>query len=944
MRNRSWLSVLGLLLFSAVLLADGPNETGAMAELANRFLEQSASDPQIIKSLSAQLATLPGSSVISEAQVVPVLHLLQSASTPAQRAAAFFSAQSLIQTAENVKLLDSRLSRPQVEKTFNLISNFANKAARQALEVSETASVVSAVNKLSELAALTARRDMTASLVLRAKIYARYQAGVPASAISQLEELFLEINAATEAASLENFDLRLLEAVQRISPSAQTLGEAVDQWHAQLKTHFSEANPETLLVLAPDQIRSELYETAQAIRRVIPRLKKELEAQSGVVDRTFFGLTSQSLEALHLVDGTLERIAERMRRMTEPSELERVWQSRHLMKLVATMALEASLSKSQTAPALANILSTRVEQIWHKNEPFLSPDALHEVHQLINQQTSESWVRAFINRRMAVVYAQSALLLGEAISVPFTWGASAAAMPATLQAIVTGLQVAGKTALIATSSLNIADRVVQDGVKAIINPSSALDALTIVMLLPRPLVARDWFHEVGRMAVVGHASFGAYQLAFAENIASTLRQQGYAATADDIRRQALGHLAQAFLLGIVEWNEVHRTGLVTSNPLSVLQERFRYMVFPHQAFMDTFKSLAPALGTPLAGAASVLPALQYVAYDYLLASESLMYFYASTDFGYFNHIQKHQPYPELEAGESAVTFIGFDEADLLYAGSHSVDSHRLEREKYGDRYFVYDFNSRQDFLQKLEQHAKLHGPIKYLRIMTHGLPGKLYTSDVAAAAVDDVNEHQSKAEKEGWIDTAWLKENKTRLNSFASWGIAPEARVVLFACLVGANMDSPVPGIKADAGDEFLTAFAKTLLPRGGLIDSSIRFLMGLDTIFGGLLNYSARKEIRPILPVQLYRPENGNTFVVDESLRNKVTEGVLAAAPPNGLVAADPTEMIQYSASRLWNMLTQLHQLGYRYGIQLEGPWWSTPRYKHAKVEPGGEVFITTF
>jgi hypothetical protein len=1008
MRRSRWGQALVFIVLSATALScpqdvldslvssnDTP-ETGVMAEFANCLLQQSASDPKIIQQLNTQISALAQSTSLTQEQLAPVINLLKTASSPEQRAAAFFSTHALIQTAETTQLLDSPTSRLRAEQTVSLILEFVRKSSLQKSSVGDAASVANAVNELSQLASLTARRDMAASIALRAKIYSRFFKNTKTEpSLSSFDDLFTEMNDAVNSDSinekqLEDFDRRILEEIQKISPSAKTIAEALDSWHSQLKNVFpsassqspSEIDTKALLALAPDHLRSEVNEMAQAIRKIIPKIKREIEKSSGLIDRSFVGLTSQSLQAVTEVDRALEGLTVRVRRITEPQELERLWQSRNLIQLIATTALEASLTKSRTALGLSSVLSSGLARVSQDDESFLSPEALHQVHELIKQQTSESWVRAFINRKMAVVYAQSALLLGEAISIPFTWGASTAAMPATLQAIVTGLQLAGRTALIATSSLNIADKVAQDGVKALVNPSSALDALTIVMLLPRPVPGPVdasswlgkalqtgnnqvalWLHEAGRMAVVGHTAFGAYQLAFAENIATTLRQQGYSATPADIRLQALGHFAQAFLLGVVEWQTYQRSQalggahhsemVAQANPLSVLEKRLRYMVFPHHAFTDTFKSLSPVLGTPLAGAVSILPAVQYVAYDYLLASESLMYFYASTDAGYFNHIQNRQAYPDLEKGETAVTFIGFDEADLLYAGSHSIDSHRLEREKYGDRYFIYDFQSRQDFLKKIQEHAKAHGPIKYLRIMTHGLPGKLYTGDVAAAAVDNVKENQSKAEKEGWIDSAWLKENKQVLQSFSSWGMAPQARVVFFACLVGANMDTGLPGIEASAGDDFLTAFGETFLSKGGLIDSSIRFLMGIDTIFGGLLNWSAREEIlhnnesmkhQPVLPLRLYRPEENNTFVVDESLRNKVSEGIFAAAKAEGLVAADPSEMLQYSAERMWNMLTQLHQLGYRYGVQLEGPWWSTPRYKHAEVAPGGKVVIHTY
>ncbi|MFM8314128.1 MAG: hypothetical protein ACKOA8_07560, partial [Deltaproteobacteria bacterium] len=394
------------------------------------------------------------------------------------------------------------------------------------------------------------------------------------------------------------------------------------------------------------------------------------------------------------------------------------------------------------------------------------------------------------------------------------------------------------------SVLNISDRYSQEGIKGLANPSSALDALTILMMLPRPIPGpvdaqtwlgraaqggrnqvAAWLHEASRIAIVGHTAFGAYQLTFADRIAASLRAQGYAATADDVRRQALGHLAQAFLLGVVEFGEYQRglarggehysKMLSETNPINVFARRIRNMVFPHEAALSAFKSLAPVIGKPLAGVASVVPALGYLAYDYLVASEAMMYFYAGTDLGYFSHIQKNQEYPELQEGESAVTFIGFDTADMLYVGSHSVDSQVNETQKYGDKHFVYDFSSREDFLNKLEQHARVHGRVKYLRIMTHGIPGKLYTGDVAAAAVDETGDREEMAQREGWIDTAWLKANSSKIQKLASTSMAPGARVVLFACLVGANLDEAMPGLEQKAGENLLKALGENLLVQG---------------------------------------------------------------------------------------------------------------------------------
>lgn len=998
-------------------------DAGQLAVLAGCVIKQASSDNELLSGLSVAVSNLAASGQVSAGHAAAVNALVAMApGNQATGAASFFAAGALVRAAEAARLFDSPTSKSRAQDVYGAIADFAQRARNRlgGTAAAEDALIISAggslaaemnqislrVNRLSKEAAIVARRDMAASVALRAKTAVRQglgngSAAEMAGAIATLDSLFTEANeyafrAGAELATndsvaaddwMASFDRRTLDAVHQISPETAGISEALESWHAGLREKHGDmvassaeaSSPGVLVDLAPDQMRSELFETTEALRRVIPEVRKEIEKSSGVIDRSAFGHTSSSLAALNVTDQVLVGAGLRLRRLTSPDELLRAWEARHLMKLLVTWTLEASAAKSRTAPRLVEVLTLAMRRLTEAGSTFLRMEDLHELHGIIEDQNSENWVRAFVNRRMAVVYAQSAILLGEAIAVPFTFGGSSAAMPATLHAIVVGLQVAGKATLVVTSSLNIADRYVQDGVKGLVNPASALDALTIVMLMPRPIPgpvdAQSWFgralqsarnrtagwmHDAGRLAVAGHAAFGAYQLAFAGHIAGTLRQQGYQVSEAEIRIQALAHFGQAFLLGVVEWGEYRRgqalggdhfnAVMSASNPIKAFARRLRNMVFPHEAAINTFNSLAPVIGKPLAGAAAIVPAAAYVAYDYVIASEAMMYFYAGSDYGYFAHNRQHADYPELAPGETAVTFIGFDEADMLYAGAHSVDAHMVETSKYGSRYFVYDYRSRDEFLKRLEQHARDHGPVKYLRIMTHGLPGKLYTGDVAnSAAVDDTDGASDTAQRDGWIDAGWMRANGDRIRQIAAASMAPGARAVLFACLVGANLDKAAPGIAQDAGDDFLRAMGETLLSRGGLIDSSVRFLIGMDTVYGGLLNWSARDEAvrnarstghNPVLPVQLFRSGTGGMLERDDGLRDRMAEAVLAAASGDGIVAAESdwaksSEMLQYAAARLWRMVTQLHKLGIRYGIQLEGPWWSTPRFKHAVVVP---------
>ena len=1006
--------------------AQGEFTPGVMAAISECLVRGAINDESTKGELRVALQSLSQRGLASHDELKPVVDLIgNTRNQPARSAAAIFAANSMIQIAEASRLLDSRMGRVRTADARLAVAEFARSAngtsgdsvdgmIHNAQEIrSRTAEIAAQVDAVGKISAITSRRDMAASLTLRLRNYSRRSGGAYDAAAMDLQKLFEEanqeanwresawINAQGDREAAANwtvsFDTRLMAILKTVSPQANTPSEAVEIWHAALLKARPEAlagnsktrEPGVLIELAADQMRSEIYETAEAIRRAIPEIRKSVEQSSGLYDRSMFGFTQEALAALTNADQILEGAALRIRRSTDPDELLKAWQAKDQIKLLATWTLEASAGKSKTAGRLATVFASAVSRLWQPGLMFLRMEDLHQIHGIIEDQNSENWVRAYVNRQMAVVYAQSALLLGEAIAVPFTLGGSSAAMPATLHAIVVGLQVAGKATLVVSSSLNIADRYIQTGVKGLINPASALDALTIVMLLPRPIPgpvdaqswfgrmlqsgrnqAAGWMHEAGRFAVVGHTAFGAYQLAFADHIASTLRLQGLQASAAEVRRQAFGHFAQAFLLGVVEWGEYRRgqnlggdshTQMVAStNPITIFAKRLRNMVFPHKAAIDAYNSLAPVIGAPLAGAVSVLPAAGYVAYDYVIASEAMMYFYAGSDFGYFAHNRKQQEYPELAAGETAVSFVGFDEPDMLYAGAHAIDVHRLEMEKYGNRYFIYDYHSRDEFLAKLSEHGRKHGPVKYMRIMTHGLPGKLYTADVQASA----GEGEDTAQRDGWIDAGWLRKNGDKIRDVAGSSMAPGARAVLFACLVGANMDVPAPGLAENAGDDFLRAFGETILHKGGLVDASVRFLIGMDTVYGSMMNWAARDEVirsggiqhQPILPLNLYRNGKSGLLEADEQLRQQMAAAVVSAATGEGVVAAgddagwsESAEMLQYAAERMWRMMTQLHKLGIRYGIQLEGPWWSTPRYKHAHVEPaangvGVQIKITQF
>src|SRR5690606_29876234 len=85
-----------------------------------------------------------------------------------------------------------------------------------------------------------------------------------------------------------------------------------------------------------------------------------------------------------------------------------------------------------------------------------------------------------------------------------------------------------------------------------------------------------------------------------------------------------------------------------------------------------------------------------------------------------------------------------------------------------------------------------------------------------------------------WIDIEWLRNNKAKLMNDAKDIFAQDARIVLFSCLTGANLDEKSPlnflpknlakhfpdsEYPKDSGDVFLAEFGDAFLVNGGRID-----------------------------------------------------------------------------------------------------------------------------
>jgi hypothetical protein len=100
--------------------------------------------------------------------------------------------------------------------------------------------------------------------------------------------------------------------------------------------------------------------------------------------------------------------------------------------------------------------------------------------------------------------------------------------------------------------------------------------------------------------------------------------------------------------------------------------------------------------------------------------------------------------------------------------------------------------------------------------MTHGRPGMLYTQMADGTAGGSTEQAVSLNLKtflgSGWMDREWLTHNRKVLREAARKAFAPDARIILWACLSGANFDPPMSTDQEQAevpiniGDQFIAA------------------------------------------------------------------------------------------------------------------------------------------
>jgi hypothetical protein len=755
-----------------------------------------------------------------------------------------------------------------------------------------------------------------------------------------------------------------------------------------------------LAALAPDVMQTKAQNLAGAYALMVDRLDQNFATSSTTWQKLNPWAQRRSLKSLQEISYALRLFSQNVSTARNPAAISEIARSLHWIQVITGYAVEAAMVRSKTAPAYAALLRS-VASGLESRKALVTEAHIAEIRRLMKIELSEGIFRAWVNKDTVTTAALSALLVGEAVSVVYTGGASAAAMPATIAAIK-ALSIAGRTVMwmsrgiiAASAGSNLVDRYRVGGWTGLANMESALDALMVLAVLPRlPLATPTAKLATGRVGQIGQwmirktaevqftstrllsqlmIAYSGYQLVYAESIAEEYRRMGVQITPTEVRaRAALGlalsalvfykdrqALAQARVAN-PEYAAQFEKGLSLSQ--TRLSHRLKGMINPYAAARDFYR-VRPSWYRAIGGAAV---GLGYAGMDYLLINEGILLAHTNPDFNYMNQVERENPFPVLKEGESALAMVGLSPLDtLLYFGSHADFSHRRERELFGSSYQVENFQSPENLVEKLVQHAAVHGPIRYLKIMTHGRPGMLYSQAVDLVG-DDSSERAVAVNLQtflgsGWIDKDWLDIKRAWIRERARKAFAPDARIVLWACLTGANYDPPKfggqPEEPINIGDQFLASLGKSFLPEGGSIDASTRILIGLGSVFGSALNeatYAGRKvdeHYRPVVPVvpldsvpRRAEPSdapNSEQNITDLAFdrvgpgffqASLLVTGSMATAAPAGAPMPAAWDSIRYTAGRAQYMLTYMPQLWWKYGIMLEGPWWHE-WYQHVEV-----------
>lgn len=566
--------------------------------------------------------------------------------------------------------------------------------------------------------------------------------------------------------------------------------------------------------------------------------------------------------------------------------------------------------------------------------------AKQRIQQIITEEVDIQQFRLWTRSDVITTGAVSILLAAEAVCTFLTYGICAPTIPLTASLLVRGGNLALKTTRVVVAgnaAANIVDRYRAEGTHGLMNIGTVIDTLLIFSLFPSPslqmLNSAQTIKLFGRsiplsgiavrLAAAQHKAtyllgsiagvYGAYQLANAEAIVKKMHDRGSEISVDEIRTQGAVNLALGLLGGLSAYrgyrnnlkeNPAYQAYQSTKAGALATYKQSILRLYPMTALRKLYAGMTAIRSKSLwIGSQKIAHGAALLGYQAVVSGVYALLSYTYPD---FIMRKNNVPLPELASDEFALLLNGFASNDLLYFAFSSRYANRHETQKYNSEgKLVTDyFNSAEDFVLKIKAAAEKNGKIKYLKIMAHGIPGRIVP--VATNITGDQGYQM--------LDADYLMQNLDWIKEIAQDAFAPDAQIVIISCLVGGNLESDTEhnGIQMESksGDNFINALGQTLLPNGGSIDSSRRIILGLDGSVGPLwdefLHGSIKKQD------------------LDRSIQSIATELAAIEAIKQPLfdekATPDMAELSRGTATRLIKIWLNVWNYVVKFGVNMEG------------------------
>lgn len=729
----------------------------------------------------------------------------------------------------------------------------------------------------------------------------------------------------------------LREIENGVGPLSQKIQHLALALKAPLENLGEDQRREIQSLLAPQNGKARLVEELEFYRQILKHAETNALKKVGFI-AWVRGYPESLKDAFSRLDRKLKETAQLLQDEDEIRVVHQAAKDMHWISLLLGNVLDQLPFQSKLAFEYANSLAFALDDLG-RGRSVNSSAFFQKLRTYILQERGEGIYRAWINRRNASTLSVSTLLLAEAIAIPFSGGATTTAMPATLHLLTTGATAGAKTYLVMDSALRIADRVTNEGAMGLAHLDTGFDVLVILSLSPRPVpgasvpsttlekvveqikttTARVQY-SAGILATAGGGLYGGYLVLNADAISQALeKEEGLLVSAREIRRRGFLDLAFAVLAatanqnayqkGVKEGGATFEAKMEDVTATAEMLKFYRRVFHPVQNIQEFRTNHPGVFGGVGALGLSAYTAAQY----YVMFNEAGLFYFSNLDSNYLNHAVTEAPLPELRPGETAVVMVGFEKSDyFLYQGIHSNFSHHREIGAFGKKnVFVYDYLSPEDFVSVLREHRRLHGPIRYLKVATHGRPGRLFSPNVGA-----IPEAEIRPENDGWITEPWIRARGPSLQNFARKTFADDARVIFWSCLTGANLDRD-QGDGKDVGERFIKTFGDHFLVNGGKVQASTRVLVGLESAVGPAYRDLLMSEYQ--------------TLNTDEKEELAVVLGFPSLLLGEGSreEAEGPLPVLGRLGSRIWNFISSWPPYWVTYGMELEGPFWWQGSYR---------------